>query len=91
MSPQPETPDTPQLLLEHHLKALRLPTMLREYDKVARQCAVEKVIFPLPAAPDRTGVARSRPPRHRTPHPTSEFPGHQEPGQLRFPGHPISE
>ena len=33
--------DTPQLLLEHHLKALRLPTILREYDRVARQCAVE--------------------------------------------------
>lgn len=40
------TPDTPQLLLDHHLKALRLPTMLREYDKVARQCAVEQVDFP---------------------------------------------
>ena len=37
------TADTPQLLLEHHLKELRLPTMLREYDKVARQCAVEQV------------------------------------------------
>ena len=32
---------TPQLLLGHHLKALRLPTFLREYDKVARQCAAE--------------------------------------------------
>jgi hypothetical protein len=31
------TADTPQLLLEHHLKELRLPTILREYDKVARQ------------------------------------------------------
>ena len=40
------TPDTPQLLLEHHLKALRLPTILREYDKVARQCAAEQVDFP---------------------------------------------
>jgi DNA replication protein DnaC len=40
------TPDTPQLLLEHHLKALRLPTFLREYDKVARQCAEEKTDFP---------------------------------------------
>ena len=28
---------TPQLLLEHLLKSLRLPTMLREYDNVARQ------------------------------------------------------
>ena len=25
--------DTPQLLLAHHLKALKLPTFLREYDK----------------------------------------------------------
>jgi len=31
--------DTPQLLLAHHLKALRLPTFLREYNKLARQCA----------------------------------------------------
>jgi len=34
---------TPQVLLGHHLKALRLPTFLREYDKVARQCATEGV------------------------------------------------
>src|SRR5450759_2830023 len=33
--------DTPQLLLAHHLKALKLPTFLREYDKIARQCAAE--------------------------------------------------
>jgi DNA replication protein DnaC len=47
MNNQPDipTPDTPQLLLEHHLKALRLPTMLHEYDKVARQCAAEQVDF----------------------------------------------
>ena len=35
--------DTPQILLSHHLKKLRLPTFLREYDKVARQCAAEGV------------------------------------------------
>jgi DNA replication protein DnaC len=35
--------DTPQLLLAHHLKALRLPTFLREYNKLARQCAAEGV------------------------------------------------
>jgi hypothetical protein len=29
--------DTPQLLLAHHLKALKLPTFLREYDKLARR------------------------------------------------------
>ena len=31
----------PQVLLAHHLKALKLPTFLREYDKQARQCAAE--------------------------------------------------
>jgi len=35
--------DTPQVLLAHHLKALKLPTFLREYDKLARQCAAEGV------------------------------------------------
>ena len=35
--------DTPQVLLAHHLKSLKLPTFLREYDKVARQCAAEGV------------------------------------------------
>jgi DNA replication protein DnaC len=35
--------DTPQVLLAHHLKVLKLPTFLREYDKLARQCAAEGV------------------------------------------------
>ena len=35
--------DAPQLLLAHHLKALKLPTFLREHDKLARQCAAEGV------------------------------------------------
>ena len=33
--------DTPQVLLAHHLKALRLPTFLCEYDKLARRRARE--------------------------------------------------
>ena len=33
--------DTPQVLLAHHLKTLKLPTFLREYDKLARHCATE--------------------------------------------------
>ena len=33
--------DTPQVLLQHHLKKLRLPTFHSEYAKQARQCAVE--------------------------------------------------
>ncbi|WP_210238864.1 ATP-binding protein [Cohaesibacter sp. CAU 1516] len=31
----------PEILLSHHLKTLKLPTFLREYEKVARQCASE--------------------------------------------------
>jgi len=34
------------LLLEEHLKALRLPTFLREYDKAARECAAEGADYP---------------------------------------------
>ena len=37
---------TPQVLLAHHLKQLRLPTVLREYDKVARECARDGVDHP---------------------------------------------
>jgi DNA replication protein DnaC len=35
--------DAPGLLPTHHLKALKLPTFVREHDKVARQCAAEGV------------------------------------------------
>ena len=35
--------DKPTLLLEHHLKELRLPSFLREYRKMAAQCAAENV------------------------------------------------
>src|SRR5436309_6800765 len=53
LSPRPRRPATcvwcrgtphdrrPQMLLAHHLKTLKLPTILREYDKVAQQCAAE--------------------------------------------------
>ena len=33
--------DAPQVLLAYHLKTLKLPTFLREYEKLARQCAAE--------------------------------------------------
>jgi DNA replication protein DnaC len=48
MSDTANTPsdDTPQVLLEHYLKQLRLPTFLREHDKVARQCAAESADYP---------------------------------------------
>jgi DNA replication protein DnaC len=37
---------TPQVLLAHHLKQLKLPTVLREYDKGARECARDGVDHP---------------------------------------------
>ncbi len=37
--------ESPQILLDHYLKQLRLPTMLREYRKQAEQCAKEGVDF----------------------------------------------
>ena len=33
--------EAPRILLDHHLKRLKLPTFLREYEKLARQCAAE--------------------------------------------------
>ena len=38
--------DRPTILLEHHLKELRLPTFLREYDRMATECAEEGVSHP---------------------------------------------
>ena len=35
--------ETPQILLAHHLKKLKLPTFLREHEKVARLCAAENM------------------------------------------------
>ncbi len=37
--------DTPQVLLAHHLEALRLPGFAREHPKVAAQCATEKIDY----------------------------------------------
>ena len=44
--PPGTTHGTPQILLAHHLKQLKLPTVLREYDKVARECARDGVDHP---------------------------------------------
>lgn len=35
--------ETPQILLAHHLKKLKLPTFLREHEKLARLCAAENM------------------------------------------------
>ena len=44
--PAGTTSGAPQVLLAHHLKQLKLPTVLREYDKVARDCARDGVDHP---------------------------------------------
>ena len=44
--PSGTTAGTPQVLLGHHLKQLKLPTILREYAKVARECAQGGVDHP---------------------------------------------
>jgi DNA replication protein DnaC len=44
--PQGTSQGTPQILLAHHLKQLKLPTVLREYDKVAHECARDGVDHP---------------------------------------------
>lgn len=41
--PAGTTAGTPQVLLAHHLKQLKLPTVLREYEKLARDCARDGV------------------------------------------------
>ena len=46
LMPRGTTSGTPQVLLAHHLKQLKLPTVLREYDKVARECARDGVDHP---------------------------------------------
>ena len=69
--------DRSTLLLEHHLKELKLPSFLREYGKMAAQCAPEGVDHPQYllrlADPDRP------------------LPRGQEHGHLRLPSHPIAE
>lgn len=37
--------EKPQLLLDHYLKTLKLPTFCREYARVARQCSSEGVDY----------------------------------------------
>lgn len=37
--------ETPQVLLTHYLKTLKLPTFLREYNKIAKLCAAERLDY----------------------------------------------
>ena len=55
------TVETPEILLRHHLKKLKLPTVLREHEKLARQCASEGV--------DHVRYLARRPPQGSLRHP----------------------
>ena len=48
MSQQTSTPAivAPQVLLNNHLKALKLPTFAREYEKVAMESAQDRADYP---------------------------------------------
>ena len=48
--------EVPEVLLGAHLKALKLPTFLREHHKLARQCAVDEDHLAVRAARDALGV-----------------------------------
>ena len=78
--------DRSTVLLEHHLKELKLPTFLREYGKVAGQCAAEDVDHPgyllRLAEPSSHGGPQDR---------GCSLPRHQEPRHLRLPGHAVGE
>ena len=72
--------DTPQVLLVHHLKRLKLPTFLREYDKIARQCASEGVDHVrYLSASCRARADRPRAPHGRAAHQGGALPRDQEP------------
>ena len=80
------------LLLEHHLKELRLPSFLREYGKMAAQCAAENVDHPgylLRLAELELIDRHQRMVKRRIR--SARFPGGQELGHLRLPGHPLSK
>jgi hypothetical protein len=80
--------DTPQLLLTHHLKALRLPTFLRAYDKVAKQCAAEGIDQCCVVAPRRTGTDRPGTPHGGTADQSRKVPGTQSLDSFDFKAMP---
>ena len=84
--------DTPQLLLAHHLKALKLPTFLREYDKQARQCAAEGVdhVRYLVRLTELELIDRERRMVERRIR-MAKFPAVKSFGQLRLQSHAIAQ
>ena len=80
------------VVLEHHLKELKLPTFLREYGKVAGQCAAESVDHPgyLLRLSELELIDRHQP-HGGAEDQSGALPCHQEPRHLRLPCHPVAE
>jgi hypothetical protein len=75
--------DAPRVLLEHYLKQLRLPAVLREFPKLADQCAKEGATFEqFLVALSRAGDAGPGTARHRAADQSGEVSGEQEPGDV---------
>ena len=84
--------DTPRVLLEHYLKQLRLPTMVREYPKLAEQCAKEGATFEqfLLRLVEQEMLDRERRATERRIK-AAKFPVSKTLGDLRFSGDPLAQ
>jgi len=77
------------VLLHHHLKALRLPTMGAECEKVATQAAADKRRPPrLPAPAHRAGAVGTREKGSRASAEGGPVPDHEVLGELDFTARP---
>ena len=83
--------DTPQVLLAHHLKTMKLADLPARVRQIARQCAsegVDHVRLPVETSPAR---ADRRAPHGRAAHQGGALPRGHEPRQLRLQGHPLAQ
>ena len=80
------------LLLKHHLKELKLPSFLREYGKMAAQCAAENADHPeyLLRLAELELIDRHQRMVERRIR-AARFPRREKPGHLRVPSHPLGE
>ncbi len=84
--------DRSTLLLEHHLKELKLPSFLREYGKMAALCAAENVDHPqyLLRLAELELIDRHQRMVERRIR-AARFPAVKTSGHPRLPGHPVAE
>jgi hypothetical protein len=93
-TPHPDLATTsvpPQVLLVNHLKALNLQSFVREYEKVAGECAAEHVDYPryLLRLCELERIDRER--RDRTAYSSGPLSPGEESRHLSLPGHSHTE